>query len=310
LKEDAFLFANTNLQNFRHKRKRGDEVKATHLRIGVLVEQRYLTQAQPAGLCSALRAHGHCVTLIDTQAISFAMDDDDWLNEVDLIVARGRNLVLLGMLAWAEARGMRTINRRTAIAAVHNKAEMSIALATAEAPTPRTFFGPLQHLASRVPSSSYPLILKPIFGDNCQGLRFVHTSDELIALESPDFVVLAQHFVPNDGYDLKLYGIGDEIWAVRKPSPFSGPGKMSSVSRSDGHHARVELLPLTPALRELGYRCRELFGLELYGVDCIQTSEGPVVIEVNEFPNYTGVPDADQRLTDYLLRCAYQKSEL
>ncbi|MGH7451427.1 MAG: ATP-grasp domain-containing protein [bacterium] len=264
-----------------------------------------MIQAQPAGLCSALRKRGHCATLIDPQAISFAMDDEnDWLDGLDLIVARGRSLLLLGMLAWAEARGMRTINRRRAIAAVHNKAEMSIALVTAGLPTPRTFFGSLQHLASRVPRASYPLILKPIFGDNCQGLRLVHNRDELTALESPELVVLAQYFVSSDGYDLKLYGIGDEIWAVRKPSPFKGPGRMPSISRSNDHDARAELLPLTPALRELGRRCRELFGLALYGVDCIQTSAGPVVIEVNDFPNYTGVPDADQRLTDYVQQWA------
>ena len=155
--------------------------------------------------------------------------------------------------------------------------------------------------------ASYPLILKPIFGDNCQGLRLVHNPDELTVLESPDLVVLAQHFVPSDGYDLKLYGIGDEIWAVRKPSPFNEPGRVPSISRSNRHDSRAELLPLTPALRELGRRCRELFGLELYGVDCIQTSAGPVVIEVNEFPNYTGVPDADQRLTDYVQQCAHNK---
>jgi ribosomal protein S6--L-glutamate ligase len=246
--------------------------------------------------------------------------DDDWLDGLDLIVVRGRSLLLLGMLAWAEARGIQTINPRRAITAVHNKAEMSIALEAAKVPTPRTFFGPVQHLTSRVPRASYPLILKPIFGDNCRGLRLVHTPDELTALELPDLVVLAQHFVPNDGYDLKLYGIGDEIWAVRKPSPLkparpvkparlvNGSAEISSFNRSDGHDSRPELLPLTSALRELGHRCRKLFGLELYGVDCIQTSEGAVVIEVNEFPNYTGVPDADQRLTDYLLRCAHKRS--
>jgi ribosomal protein S6--L-glutamate ligase len=274
---------------------------ATPLRIGVLVERRYLAQAQPAGLCSALRARGHCVTLIDPQATAFAMDDD-WLDGLDLIVVRGRSLLLFGMLAWAEARGMRTINCRTAIAAVHNKAEMSIALTAARVPTPRTFFGPLRHLASRVPKACYPLILKPVFGDNCQGLRLVHNPDELTMLESPDLVVLAQNFVPSNGYDLKLYGIGDAIWAVRKPSPFKKSGKRSS---NNGHDSQAELLPVTPALRELGHRCRELFGLELYGVDCIQTSAGPVVIEVNEFPNYTGVPDADQRLADYLQQCAH-----
>src|SRR5262245_40128035 len=136
-----------------------------HLRIGVLAERRYLSQAQPAGLCSALRARGHGVILLDPEAICFDTGGDDWLEGLDLIVARGRSLLLFGMLAWAGARGMRTINRRTAIAAVHNKAEMSIILANAGVPTPRTFFGALQHIASRVPRVSYPLILKPVFGD-------------------------------------------------------------------------------------------------------------------------------------------------
>jgi ribosomal protein S6--L-glutamate ligase len=181
---------------------------------------------------------------------------------------------------------------------------MSITLANAGVPTPRTFFGTLQHITRRAPRMSYPLILKPVFGDNCRGLRLVRGPDELAGLESPDLVALAQHFVPNDGDDLKLYGIGDDLWAVRKPSPFMGPGRLSQGKQSRGNEARAELLPLTPSLRALGNRCRELFGLELYGVDCLQTSEGAVVIEVNEFPNYTGVPDADQRLTDYLQQCA------
>ena len=55
---------------------------------------------------------------------------------------------------------------------------------------------------------------------------------------------------------------------------------------------------------DLARRCGKLFGLELYGVDCLQTDAGTVVIEVNEFPNYTGVPGADEKLADYVLACA------
>jgi glutathione synthase/RimK-type ligase-like ATP-grasp enzyme len=51
----------------------------------------------------------------------------------------------------------------------------------------------------------------------------------------------------------------------------------------------------------LASRCRRAFGLDLYGIDCIPTDDGPVVIEVNEFPNYTGVPQASERLADYVL---------
>jgi glutathione synthase/RimK-type ligase-like ATP-grasp enzyme len=99
-----------------------------------------------------------------------------------------------------------------------------------------------------------------------------------------------------------LYGIGDEVWAVRKPSPFN---QFKPVPANG--FPQAELLPLTAGLRDLGWRCRDLFGLELYGVDCIQTAAGLVVIEVNDFPNYTGVPNASEKLADYVIRRAEQE---
>ena len=281
----------------------GTESKMTQrLRLGVLVEQRYLTQAQPLGMCEALRGRGHQVTLIDLQAASFEMEDHSWLNGFDLIVPRGRSWALLGLLAWAESRGKPTINPRAAIAAVHNKAEMAAILAVNKVRTPHTFLGPVAWLASQVPSAHYPLILKPILGDNCRGLRLVNTPKELRKVKWPEPVALAQCFLPSDGYDLKLYGIGDEIWVVRKPSPLR-----QHKGRAARHHQTpAELLPLTPELRDLGRRCGNLFGLEFYGVDCIQTANGPSVIEVNEFPNYTSVPEAGEKLAEYLIWRAQQ----
>jgi glutathione synthase/RimK-type ligase-like ATP-grasp enzyme len=53
----------------------------------------------------------------------------------------------------------------------------------------------------------------------------------------------------------------------------------------------------------LALRCGRLFGLELFGVDCVEGPGGPLVIEVNEFPNYTGVPRADELLADHVVAC-------
>jgi ribosomal protein S6--L-glutamate ligase len=268
--------------------------------IGILVERRYLNQAQPAGLTAALRAKGHKVTLIDPETVPWELGNDDWLNDFDLVVGRGRSLALLCLLTQAERRGKPTLNSRAAIAAVHNKAEMAVALAAHNIPTPQTLLGQVERLAMQAPPTSYPLILKPIFGDNSQGLRIVHSPAELAELSWPEPVALAQPYLPNDGYDLKLYGIGDNIWAVRKPSPFNMSGQSSTGS--------AELLPLTPALRDLGRRCGQIFGLELYGVDCLQTSAGVAVIEVNDFPTYTGVPDADKKLADYIIQKIQRRS--
>src|SRR5919109_4373778 len=104
---------------------------APSIHIGLLVEQRYLAQTQPNGLASALRARGHRVTFIDPQANIFEVGHNTWLHDFDLLVGRGRSCGLLCLLAWAETCGVPTINRRPAIGAVHNKAEMAVVMAAA-----------------------------------------------------------------------------------------------------------------------------------------------------------------------------------
>jgi ribosomal protein S6--L-glutamate ligase len=258
------------------------------LKIGVLAEARYLAQSQPTGLSAKLNELGHRITMIDPQKAFYVMGDDGWFEGLDVIVGRGRSWALLALLGWAETRGALTINRREAIASVHNKAQMSVAFASAGIPIPQTFFGSAEQLAREIPRSSYPIILKPIFGDNSRGLLVVNSPEEMAAT--------AQRYFQTDGYDLKLYGIGDEIWAVRKASPFN-------IRKNDGA-SKDGLAPITPELTDLGRRCGRLFGLDLFGVDCIETEDGVLVIEINDYPNYTNVPDANERLADFVTRRA------
>jgi ribosomal protein S6--L-glutamate ligase len=169
---------------------------------------------------------------------------------------------------------------------------MAVALKMAGIPTPVTRFGSPRELARGVPRPDFPLILKPVFGDNGNGLRIVQNAAELESLPWPGNVVLAQKFEPNDGYDLKLYCIGEEVWVVRKPS---GPIIGGAANRA------AERVQTTAQLRSLARQCGELFGLDLYGVDCIETPTGVVVIEVNDFPNYSAVPKASEKLAAYVL---------
>jgi ribosomal protein S6--L-glutamate ligase len=246
-------------------------------------------------MIAALRARGHHVQVIDPEAASHRLNDERWLAAVDLIVARGRSWGLLCLLSWAEALGIPTVNHRVAIAAVHNKAEMAVSLASARVPIPLTLLGSPQSLARRAAAWSYPVILKPLFGDNGHGLQLVNSPHEMTTLAWSEPFALAQQFVSGSGNDLKVYVIGDEIWAVRKPSP------LGRNTNGTSHEPAAEPVPAWPALRDLARRCGRLFGLQLYGIDCIETASGPVVIEVNEFPNYTAIPDADEKLADYVV---------
>jgi ribosomal protein S6--L-glutamate ligase len=268
------------------------------LKIGILAEARYMVQSQPSGLIAKLEEFGHRIRLIDPQTTFYVMGDDRWFEGLDVIAGRGRSWALLALLGWAERGGMLTINRREAIASVHNKAQMSIALASSGIPIPQTYFGSVDYLAKEIKPEFYPIILKPIFGDNSCGLLVVNSSEEMRQIEWPEPVALAQRYFRTDGYDLKLYGIGDDIWTVRKPSPFN--------QRAEEDASKEGLVPITPELEDLGRRCGRLFGLDLFGVDCIETDEGVLVIEINDYPNYTSVPDADRRLADFVVRRAVE----
>jgi ribosomal protein S6--L-glutamate ligase len=272
----------------------GNRSFTSPLTVGVVVEPRYLEQRQPAGLCAELQRRGHEAVVIDPGGVC-RVGSGDWLAGIDVIVPRGRSLTLLGLVELAERRGFHVVNGRSAIASVHNKLDMAVALVAAGIPTPPTFAASPERLADAVPAGVYPLVLKPTFGDNGRGLTIAPDAEQLARLDWPEPFALAQQLVPSDGFDLKLYGIGDDVWAIRKTSP------LTSLTAGTRRPAPIEL---TPELVALARRCGELFGLELYGVDCLETSDGPLVIEVNEFPNYTGVEEADERLVTHVERCA------
>jgi ribosomal protein S6--L-glutamate ligase len=264
--------------------------------LAVVVERRYLEQAQPAGLIGALRDRGVAVRVIDTDHRAVRVDDAAWLAQVELVVVRGRSTAALFAAACAEAAGLPTLNSHTATEGVRNKATMAVALAAAGVPGPATLVGSPAALAAEIAPDEYPVVLKPVFGDNGHGLRLVGGRRELRDVRWPEPVGQAQRDLPADGHDLKLYVIGQRVFAVRKPSSFR-PARRQGGSELGG----AAPVAVTLAMRELALRCGRVFGLELFGVDCIERPGGPWVIEVNEFPNYTGVGRADELLADYVL---------
>jgi ribosomal protein S6--L-glutamate ligase len=263
--------------------------------IAIVAEPRYVLQHQPAGICKALERAGYTPLILDLDQPSRAP-----LEVIDLIVARGRAAPLLAMLARAEGSGVRTINRCSAIAAVRDRASMARKLMAGGLPTPATCCGTLARISAAFRENEYPLIVKPVYGDNLRGLRIVQSREELLGCDFPDSVAVAQRLVPSDGYDLKLYVIGGEVYGLRKPSPVTGDlaGKVQPVA-------------VTPALRALALRCGLLFGLELYGVNCVEMPAGPMVTEVKEFPDYSMIEGADDSLARYTIdraRAHYERT--
>jgi glutathione synthase/RimK-type ligase-like ATP-grasp enzyme len=206
----------------------------------------------------------------------------------DLVVPRTRNPFALSLLLQAQRIGVRTVNRWEAIQAVRDKPSAALVLAQAGVPTPRTFLTDRPASLADLPATAWPLLLKPPYGDNGHGIVRVDSPCDLERLPWSEGMVLAQHYVDVAGVDVKLYGAGDEVWAVKRPSPLLAPQKWNEPAP----------LPVTGELRMLALACREAFGLELYGVDVLPSPDGPLVVDVNDFPNYTGIAEAPEVVAD------------
>jgi ribosomal protein S6--L-glutamate ligase len=262
-------------------------------RIVVLTDSRYTRQRMPAALIEALRRPGHDVepeheveVLIADHKV--AEIPGDWTNSAklrdgDLVVPRTRHPFGLALLCRANLDGVPAVNPWIAVQAVRDKPHAACVLAQAGVPMPRTFLTDRPSSLAALPSSAWPVLLKPAYGDNGRGIVLVESPEGLRRLGWNDRIVLAQHFVDVAGVDVKLYGAGDHVWAVRRSSPLLFQGWDDP-----------EPVPVTNELRALARACREAFGLELYGVDVLPSDAGPLVVDVNDFPNYTGIPDAPE----------------
>jgi ribosomal protein S6--L-glutamate ligase len=256
--------------------------------IWLLTDLRYLGQRMPLAVADWLATVGWAVRLVVADEDA-AIEIDaglppagPWseLEPGDVVVARTRHPYALALLQIAEGLGARTLDSWSAISVVRNKVRCTVALARRGIPIPPTFLAIRPAELERVPADAYPLILKPVLGDNARGLRIVTEPAELAEVEWTDDLVLAQSYLEADGIDLKVYVAGTAIWAVRRPSPLVD-------AAADPVRAHV-----TTTLRRLADACRAEFGLHLFGLDVLERRDGSVVVDVNEFPNYTGVEDA------------------
>lgn len=100
---------------------------------------------------------------------------------------------------------------------------------------------------------------------------------------------LVEDRVEHDGLDRKLYVAGDVVVKLLKPST------LTAGHRTDGTPVTVE-----PGLAALARSTAAGLGLHLLGVDVVMGPDGPVVVDVNTFPGYRGVPGAARAVAEHV----------
>lgn len=206
-------------------------------------------------------------------------------NEDDLYLLKSHTELSLSLAGALFSQGARILNPYRSCAMIQNKIVVSRLLSQAGVPAPRSWvtndFSLLEELAHTT-----KLIVKPYMGHRGAGISFVNSPDDLKNIPEPIVPMIIQEMIPGDGEDTKVYCVRDQVFAVRKvfsESSFTQVGRPVEV---------------TDEIRRISNRVGEVCGLALFGLDVIMSPDGPVVVDVNYFPGYKGVPDIAPLIAD------------
>lgn len=215
----------------------------------------------------------------------------------NLYILKSHTELSLSIAGILNSQGARLLNPYPSCIATQDKIQASRHLRAWGVPAPACWvtgdFGLLRSIVEE-----QPLLIKPYRGHRGAGITLVRNPAELDALSQPESPVIVQEFIPGAGEDLKVYVVGDQVYAVRKSfssASFTQPGRP---------------VPVSSEVRDIALRCGQAFGLGLYGLDMIESPNGPVVVDLNYFPGYKGVPEIAPRIADYIADYALQNVHL
>ena len=248
----------------------------------------------------------------------------DAIGRADMVIVRGMptgaledvifRMDVLGRLAQ---RGTRIVNSPRALEVAIDKYLSLARMAEAGIAVPRTI---VAQNAAGIEQAWHDLgqiaVVKPLFGSRGRGIERLTTEADLAPylnaarlraenppMNGPPAACYLQEFVPHQGWDVRIFLIGDQALAMRR---VSNDDWRLNVSRG----AKAE--PWTPPddWVDLARRAADAVGATIAGVDLLPTADGRLlVLEVNAVPGWRGLAGAVGRdvtalVVDYLEQIA------
>src|SRR5438067_5732835 len=200
----------------------------------------------------------------------------------------------LSVVRHLEAMGVPLLNNASAIARSRDKLAALQQLASAGVRIPRTVLarggGDVRDLVAQV--GGLPAILKLIQGTQGVGVMIAHSAAEVESILGTLWdlgqEILLQEFVAESrGRDVRALVVGDRVvGAMRREAP---RGEFRSNLHRGGFGTAIQL---PPEYAEAAVRAAKVIGLEVAGVDLLESNEGPKIVELNSSPGFEGLERA------------------
>lgn len=253
-------------------------------------------------LRDAARKRGHRVRVLDTlkfslhveQAEPSLMYKGEDVSHYDAVIPRiGSSITFFGtaVIRQFEQMGVFTLNSSHAISVSRDKLRSLQILSRHDIGIPTSSF--VRDKNDVLPAiedvGGAPVIIKLLEGT--QGLGVILAENTTVAkaiietLQSARQNVLIQRFVSESkGKDIRAFVVGGRVvGAMRRQA--EGQEFRSNIHRG----GRAEAIDLDLEYEQTAVRAAQILGLRVAGVDMLESSAGPQVLEVNSSPGLEGI---------------------
>jgi len=261
-------------------------------------ELLYSTQA----LVEAARRRGHDVRVLDTLQFDIRVSkrkpellyQGRPVGRVDAVLPRiGASITVFGLavVRQFEMMGVYCLNESQAIARSRDKLRCLQILSRHDIGVPPTVY---TRQAEHVPNciervEGPPVVVKLLEGTQGIGVILAEStqaaSSVIEAFHGLDQNILIQKFIREaKGSDIRALVVGRRVVAAMRRQAVAGEFR-SNIHRG----GKATKLRLPAEYRKLALAATRVLGLRLAGVDMIESSEGPMIMEVNSSPGLEGI---------------------
>jgi len=200
----------------------------------------------------------------------------------------------LAVVRHFEILGIAAINSSQSIAESRNKMRSLQVLTGAGILVPSTVLTrSTRGLKAAVEAvKGLPVVLKILQGTQGVGVMLVHTpislGSVLDTLRTLDQDVIVQQFiVEGAGRDFRAFVVGGKVVASMMRTAPQGEFRSNIHRGGEGN-----IVKLPPHYEKTAVRAAKVLGLDVAGVDLMESNDGPLVIEVNSSPGFEGIEKA------------------
>jgi len=252
-------------------------------------------------LINAGLAHNHVMEVMDPNLCTQAIENgkpvlyycEERVDDLHAVIPRiGASNTYLGsaLVRHFESMGVFCVVGAEAILQSRNKWTSCQILAKAGVPVPKTYLG--NNYNAEVLLKLFgkaPLIIKLLQGTHGQGVILAETFTSALStietLKAAKIRFVVQEFIQESkGSDLRAIVVDGTIVAAMKRQ--SKEGDFRSNLHRGGSSKQIQL---SPQETQIALRTAQVLKLGVCGVDILQSTRGPLVLEVNSTPGLEGI---------------------